>query len=74
MKQVCIKCSNEIPEGRLKALPGTKTCVNCSTSKMKRPVILLCGEGEDTYNDIAILDHDEYERIFPEEGRKNTLD
>ena len=74
MKQLCIKCNVEIAEGRLKALPGTKTCVSCSTSKMKRPVVLLRGEGEDTYNDIAILDADEYERIFPDEGRKNTLD
>ena len=26
----CIKCCNVIPEARLKALPGTKTCVECS--------------------------------------------
>ena len=28
----CIKCSKEINPLRLKALPETKTCVNCSTT------------------------------------------
>lgn len=27
----CIKCSNYIPEGRVKALPNVTTCVACST-------------------------------------------
>ena len=27
-----IKCPNEINPGRLKALPGTKVCVKCSTT------------------------------------------
>jgi|TARA_A100001391_G_C4916280_1_gene237859 hypothetical protein len=29
----CIKCSKEINPLRLKALPETKTCVNCSTTQ-----------------------------------------
>ena len=28
----CIKCKEPIQEGRLKALPETKTCVECSTT------------------------------------------
>ncbi len=28
----CSKCCNEINPLRLKALPGTKTCVNCSST------------------------------------------
>ena len=28
----CIKCKEPISEGRLKALPETKTCVACSTT------------------------------------------
>lgn len=27
----CVKCGNEIPEGRLKALPDTKVCTKCSS-------------------------------------------
>lgn len=26
----CTKCNTEIPEERLEAIPGTKTCVGCS--------------------------------------------
>lgn len=62
----CITCKGEIPEGRLKALPGVRTCVNCSTSKMKRSITVTKGEGEDTYNDIIIMDADEYDAYYPE--------
>lgn len=27
----CIKCNNKIVEGRLKALPNTKVCTECSS-------------------------------------------
>jgi len=60
----CSKCKGEIPEGRLKALPGTTTCVNCSNSRMKRAVTITGGEGEDTFNDLIIMEADEYEYIF----------
>ena len=29
---ICTKCHKEIQPGRLKALPKTKTCVDCSTT------------------------------------------
>lgn len=60
----CVKCKEEIPEGRLKALPGTTTCVNCSNSRMKRAVTVVKGEREDTFNDLIIMEADEYEYIF----------
>jgi len=60
----CVKCKEEIPEGRLKALPGTTTCVNCSNSRMKRSVTVVKGEREDTFNDLIIMEADEYEYIF----------
>lgn len=69
--KLCIKCKQEIPEGRLKALPVATTCVNCSSSKMKRSVTITGGEGEDTYNDIIILEADEYEKIY---GKDVTRD
>jgi RNA polymerase-binding transcription factor DksA len=40
----CIKCAR-----RLKALPGTKTCVNCSGARMKGAVTLMKGEGDHTW-------------------------
>jgi len=30
---ICTKCQKEISEGRLKALPETKTCVECSDTQ-----------------------------------------
>ena len=35
----CYKCDTEIPEARLLAVPGTKTCVKCSTVKPYRAII-----------------------------------
>lgn len=29
----CINCGTKIPEIRLQAMPGTCTCVNCSSTK-----------------------------------------
>lgn len=63
----CVRCKEEIPEGRLKALPGATTCVSCSPSKMKRSITVTKGEGEDTYNDLIIMDHEVYEQIFGKE-------
>jgi hypothetical protein len=33
MARQCIVCSADIPEGRIKILPNTKTCVNHSTTE-----------------------------------------
>ena len=32
MKKKCITCNELIPEGRVKALPSTRTCTECSTT------------------------------------------
>lgn len=57
----CIKCKQPIPEGRLKALPGTKTCTKCSTTGTYKAITTLNGEGEDTWNDIKLVSSEEYE-------------
>lgn len=74
MEMECIYCGKEIPQRRLKALPTTKTCVNCSTVAPKRAVTVTKGTGDHTYNDIVVLEHHEYETIFKDELRKSTLD
>lgn len=55
----CIKCKQEINPLRLKALPDTKTCVDCSGAKPKKAVTRLYGEKDDTWNDIEFVDEDE---------------
>ena len=55
----CIKCKKEINPLRLKALPNTKVCVECSDMKPKRVQTRLYGEKEDTWNDIEFVEDDE---------------
>ena len=69
----CYRCGEPIPEGRLKALPTTKVCVNCSGVSKKRSVTITGGEGEDTYNDIVIMSQKEYEEYFGPEGDSPSL-
>ena len=49
----CIKCKEVIPVGRLKALPGTKVCVNCSDTQRWyfRNII----SGKTTYSEAEII-------------------
>lgn len=59
----CIKCKQEINPLRLKALPGTKTCVECSTVGAKKGVSMMYGEKDHTWNDMVILEADDADRI-----------
>lgn len=74
MEQLCISCNEAIHPGRLKALPSTKVCVDCSTTGRKKAVTILGGEGEDTFNDIVIMEENDYNEYIKDDLRKNTLD
>lgn len=60
----CIHCQIEINPLRLKALPGTKTCVDCSTTGAKKGVIVTLGEKDHTCNEVMFLEDDQYERYL----------
>ena len=60
MSKICVSCGEEIHPGRLKALPTAKTCVSCSTTGRKAGVTVQLGEGDHTYNEIIIMEHDEF--------------
>ncbi len=34
----CVECGEPIPEGRRKAVPGVRTCVDCQAERDARPV------------------------------------
>jgi len=53
----CKVCGNEIPEGRLKAVPGTKTCVQHSTATKFAANVVSYGNAEagDLVNEIEIV-------------------
>tara|TARA_R100001443_G_scaffold6485_1_gene15340 strand:- start:6811 stop:7119 length:309 start_codon:yes stop_codon:yes gene_type:complete len=58
----CIKCNIEIPPKRLEILPGTKTCVNCSTESAKRGVPVMRGTGDHTWVDLEVMTQEQYEQ------------
>lgn len=55
----CIKCKEDIHPLRLKALPNTKVCVSCSSTKTYRAISQTHGEGDHTWNDIQIVSGDD---------------
>ena len=65
----CIKCGDNIPEGRLKAMPGAKTCVACSNVKMKGAVTVMKGEGDHTWIETIHLEHDEHRKYMEAENK-----
>ena len=65
----CIKCGNEINPLRVKALPNTKVCINCSTTGAYKAITTTEGKGDHTYNSIKILtseQHEDYIKNHPE--------
>ena len=60
----CIRCQDEINPLRLKALPGTKTCVDCSTTGAKKGIIVTLGEKDHTCNEVIFLEDDQYEKYL----------
>jgi hypothetical protein len=59
----CIKCKQEINPLRVKALPNTKTCVDCSTVGAKKGVSMVFGEKDHTWNDMIIVEPDEANKL-----------
>jgi hypothetical protein len=62
MARYCKKCGDEIHPKRVEILPNVSTCVKCSDAKPKRSITVQLGEGDHTYNELIILEDDEYQR------------
>tara|TARA_R110002167_G_C12509871_1_gene637141 strand:+ start:686 stop:901 length:216 start_codon:yes stop_codon:yes gene_type:complete len=65
----CIKCGDEINPLRVKALPNTRVCINCSTTGAYKAITTTEGKGDHTYNSIKILtseQHEDYINNHPE--------
>ena len=56
----CNTCGGEIHPKRLEILPDTYQCVSCSTTGKKAGVTITVGEGDHTYNEIVIMDREDY--------------
>lgn len=57
----CTICNKPIPEGRVKALPNTTTCVECSDVGRKRGFSVITGK--DTYTELDIVDESTYKNL-----------
>jgi len=57
----CIKCKEPINPLRLKALPGTHTCVKCSTTGAKRGVPVMFGTKDHTWTDLVVMEEKEFQ-------------
>jgi hypothetical protein len=56
----CVLCGEEIHPKRLEILPSATKCVKCSDTKQKAGITVTKGEGDHTYNETIIMEHDEY--------------
>ena len=59
---------------RLKALPGTKTCINCSTVGAKSGVPVMFGSKDHTWTDLVIMEEDEFKAFKEREKNQNKKD
>jgi len=67
----CSKCDEIIPKGRLKILPDTKECVECSSTEpnMVRTIIT----GKTTYSEIEVIKNKETKEYLQRlEGKGRT--
>ena len=67
----CVKCKELINPLRLKALPGTKTCVGCSTVGAKSGVPVMFGSKDHTWTDLVIMEEDEFKSFKQREKKKD---
>ncbi len=67
----CCKCCKPIPEARLKALPNTKTCIECSS--VERDYVRTIISGKTTYSEVEVIknkDTKEYLQKLDSKGRQ----
>lgn len=69
----CIHCKQPINPLRIKALPNTRTCVNCSTTSPKRGVVATFGEKDHTYNEVVFLEDDQFDKYLQNQ-KKSKFD
>jgi hypothetical protein len=70
----CVKCQEVINPLRIKALPNTKTCVECSTTGAKRGMPIMFGDKDNTWVDIVLMDEDEFEKFEQVKNKKPLFD
>lgn len=67
----CIRCGQEIPEARLKALPQVKTCVNCSQTNRVYGFAVI--SGKTTYSELQIVSEEAAQELYEKQDRKGSV-
>jgi hypothetical protein len=70
----CIVCKDPIHPKRLEILPSATRCVACSNTKAKAGITVTKGEGDHTYNETIIMEHDEYVKFKESEVKTKRVD
>ena len=71
MARKCIVCNTDIPEGRVKILPHTKTCVNHSTTSAYEVRSINTGTSADNAEQtLEIIKDPELAKRFDEYANK----
>lgn len=75
--RICIGCGELINPKRIEILPHTRKCTSCSdTTKVVGHITQESSGGEDTFNELKIMDQETYKKAFPYRNyeKGNTLD
>ena len=72
--RICIKCKEVIHPLRVKALPNSKTCVDCSTTGAKRGVPMMFGEKDHTWTDMVIMEPEEFDQFEKLNNQQPTFE
>ncbi len=67
----CIACGNEIPELRLKALPKTKTCVQCSGTERVAGFAVITNKT--AYSEIQLVSQETAQELYQKQERKGSI-
>lgn len=67
----CTICENEIPKLRLQALPGTKTCIDCSSTNRIAGFPLITGKN--SYSELQLVDQEKAEELYAKQDRKGSI-
>jgi hypothetical protein len=71
MSKLCTGCNQPIHPKRLEIMPNATRCVACSTTNKKAGITITRGEGDHTYNETIIMEHEDYVRYREMEEKIN---
>jgi hypothetical protein len=69
--KLCISCRKEIPEQRVKILPNSKTCVQCSETGKVAGFPLITNKT--SYSELQIVPQETAQELYAKQDRKGSI-